>query len=215
MTLSTDLEDLRRTQILNAAISTLSAKGSASVTMEEVAGAAGLSKGGLTHYYRSKNELFKAAFKEFFSRIFERSRQTLSRQDTPLEKVLSFDWLYDENDPDVNVGYPMLYDCMAMAVHDEDYRILFEEWVENWVALLRNVISEGLSRSVFKDIEPDATARAISAIYQGIASRWYLARSAHSTEWAISSFRQAITRLLTDASNPATSFPPGGNHGNI
>ena len=198
MALSNDLEDLRKAQILNAAISTLSAKGSASVTMEEVAGAAGLSKGGLAHYYRSKNELFKAAFKEFFSRIFERSRLTMSQRDAPLDKLLSFDWLYDENDPDVNVGYPMLYDCMAMAVHDDEYRVLFHEWVENWVALLRAVISEGVSLGLFRDIEPDATARTISAIYQGIASRWYLARSAHSTEWAISSFRQAITRLLMD-----------------
>ena len=199
MTLSTDLEDLRRAQILSAAISTLSAKGSASVTMEEVAAAAGLSKGGLAHYYRSKDELFKAAFKEFFSRIFERSRLTLSLQEAPLDKLLSFEWLYDENDPDVNLGYPMLYDCMAMAVHDDAYRMLFHDWVENWVALLRDVISEGLSQGIFKNIEPDATARAISAIYQGIASRWYLARSAHSTEWAVSSYRQAIARLLTDA----------------
>ncbi|MFH0997092.1 MAG: TetR/AcrR family transcriptional regulator [Pseudomonadota bacterium] len=198
MALSNDLEDLRKAQILNAAISTLSAKGSASVTMEEVAGAAGLSKGGLAHYYRSKNELFKAAFKEFFSRIFERSRLTMSQRDAPLDKLLSFDWLYDENDPDVNVGYPMLYDCMSMAVHDDEYRVLFHDWVENWVALLRDVISEGVSLDIFRDIEPDATARNISAIYQGIASRWYLARSAHSTEWAISSFRQAITRLLMD-----------------
>ena len=54
----------------------------------------------------------------------------------PLDKVLSFIWLYNWEDPLVNIGYPMLFDAMSMAGHDTDYRALFHEWFDGWIELL-------------------------------------------------------------------------------
>ena len=76
--------------------------------MDDICKTAGLSKGGLAHYYKSKNDLFKAAFQEFFQRIFIRGDETMSTFDDPLEQVLSFEWLYNAEDPDVDTGYPIL-----------------------------------------------------------------------------------------------------------
>lgn len=192
-----ELEAIRKAQILEAALKTISASGYANVTMDDICRAAGLSKGGLAHYYRSKNELFVAAFREFFERIFLRSKQTMELHTDPIDKILSFAWLYDHDDPDVNVGYPVLFDCMSLAVHENEYRALFHDWFENWVSLLKEAIDDGLAKGIFKDLDPDATARAVSSVYQGIATRWYLDNESHSTEWAIESFKKAITGLLS------------------
>jgi AcrR family transcriptional regulator len=191
-----ELEAIRKAQILEAALKTIAGSGSANVTMADIARAAGLSKGGMAHYYPSKNELFKAVLTEFFNRIFKRSEETMAQYQHPLEKILSFDWLYNLNDPDVHVGYPILFDFMAITVHDREYRALFHEWIEGWVVLLKETLQQGLDQGIFQDLDPDATARTVSAIYQGIATRWYLDRDAHSTEWAVGSFRKAITNLL-------------------
>lgn len=192
-----ELEAIRRTQILEAAMGTIAESGYASVTMADICRAAGLSKGGLAHYYKSKQELFKQAFLEFFNRIFERGRDTMARFDDPLEKLLSFVWLYDADDPDVSIGCPILFDFMSAAVHDTDYREIFHEWVKNWLALLKSAIELGQSQGRFVNIDADDAARAVSAIYQGIATRWFLAPELHSTEWAIGTLKRAVTALLS------------------
>jgi len=46
-------------------------------------------------------------------------------------------------------------------------------------------------------LDSDSMARTISAIYHGIAIRWYLDPESHSSEWAIESFQKAISGLLT------------------
>ncbi len=193
---NTDLEALRKAQIIDAALRTIAERGCANVTMDDICKAAGLSKGGLAHYYKSKNDLFKAAFQEFFQRIFLRGEETMSAYSDPLDQLLSFEWLYNFEDPDVETGYPILYDFMSIAVHDQGYREIFSDWINGWVRLLKSAIELGQSQGRFMNVQNESAARAISAIYQGMATRWYLARGEHSTTWAIDSMKRAIIGLL-------------------
>lgn len=191
-----ELEEIRKKQILDAALLTISRNGYAKATMADIAKAAGLSKGGLAHYFKSKNDLFKSAFKEFFNRIFTRVRAESDEIADPMEKLLGFENLFDLSEPDVGLGYPLLFDCMSVAVRDPEYGALFSQWIDNWVVLLANALRSGQEKGIFTGFEPEPLARTISAIYQGIATRWFLAPKAHSREWAINSFRQSIKSLM-------------------
>lgn len=191
-----ELEAIRKAQILEAALKTIADRGHANVTMDDICKAANLSKGGLAHYYRSKNDLFQAAFQEFFNRIFKRSQETMAAFDDPMDQLLSFDWLYDLTDPDLHIGYPIVFDVMSIAVHDDTYRRIFHDWIDNWIVLLEGALRKGMARGLFKKLNPEAVARTISAIYQGTATRWYLDPTAHPTAWAVASFNQAIKGLM-------------------
>ena len=188
--------DIRKTQILEAAFRKFSQVGTYNATLDDIAEEAGMSKGGIAYYYSSKDGLVKEVFKEFFERIFLRSKETMEQYTEPMDKLLSFSWLYDSNDPDVNPGYQLLFDFMSMAVRDEECRRIYHEWVNGWIILLKKALIEGIEQGKFKDIDPDSTARSISSIYHGIAMRWYLDRDSHPTEWAIISFTESITRLM-------------------
>ena len=191
-----ELEAIRKTQIIEAGMQAIARRGCANVTMDDICKAAGLSKGGLAHYYRSKNELFKAVFTAFFEHIFQRGRETMALYDDPLDKLLSFDWLYDVDNPDMGTGYPLLFDFMAIAVHDNAYRDIFHSWIGSWVSLLSGALQEGIDQGTFRGLDPLDTARTISAIYQGVATRWFLDPRSHSREWAVVSFQKAICGLL-------------------
>ena len=201
MSLNVEREVIRRSQIVDAALREISAKGMSKITVESIAKAAGLSKGGVTHYFKSKDNIFETVFKEFFDLIFQRSKNIIDLCSDPLSKLLSFDWLYNLEDPDVLTGYPLLFDFMAEACHKDSCRALFHEWVNNWIELLKNAIIEGNNAGIFNCSDPDATAKAISAVYHGLAVRWYLDRDSHSTQWAIKSFTDAINGLLTGSRN--------------
>jgi AcrR family transcriptional regulator len=199
-----ELEAIRKTQIIDAALQTITARGCANVTMDDICKTAGLSKGGLAHYYKSKNDLFKATFQEFFQRIFIRGDETMSAFDDPLDQLLAFEWLYNAGDPDVDTGYPILYDFISIAVHDQEYREIFSDWINNWVKLLKKAILLGQSQGRYMNVDADSAARTISAIYQGIATRWYLARGEHSTTWAVDSLRRSVKGLLDSYEETAT-----------
>ncbi len=199
-----ELEAIRKAQIIDAALRTIAERGCANVTMDDICKTAGLSKGGLAHYYKSKNDLFKAVFLEFFQRIFVRGEETMGTFDDPLDQLLSFEWLYDAEDPDVKTGYPMLYDFMSIAVHDQEYRELFSDWINNWVKLLKKALILGQSQGLYQNVDAEPVARTISAIYQGVATRWYLAPGSHPTRWAIDSIRRSIQGLLNSYENTIT-----------
>jgi AcrR family transcriptional regulator len=192
------METNRQMQIIEAALQLIARHGSHNVSIQSVATEAGLSKGAILHYFPTKEELFAAVFKEFFRQIFERIKNTMDLHDDPIEKVRSIgDWLFDENDPTVRLGYPIYLECMARAVYEKMFNRLFREWVSNWVSLIIEAIQDGIRRGDFKgDIQPEATARAISAFCQGVASRWYLDRDQHLTAWAKDTLKSYTEALL-------------------
>ena len=192
-----ELEAIRKKQILEAGIITIAEKGSANVTMDDICKAAGLSKGGLVHYYKTKKILFKAVFKDFFNNIFKRSSEIMAQYDAPLDRLLCFEDLYNADDPEVNIAYPLLFDLLSLAVHDNEYRPLVQEWIKNWVTLLAKALQDGIDIGIFTQMDTDATARSISAIYQGVATRWFFDREHHSTQWAIDSYKKGIMGILS------------------
>ena len=197
MPLSPTIEEIRRKQIIEATLFAISKIGAANITMRDIAKAAGLSNGGLAHYFSSKEILFKTVFKEFYQRIFERSRKELDEKGDPLEKLLGFGAFFDEIDPDVSMGYPLIFDCMSLAVHEQEYKNIFDEWLENWIILLRAAIDEGIKKKIFKkNIDADAVSRMISSVYLGMSIRWYLARESNSTKWAIRAFKESIKSIM-------------------
>jgi AcrR family transcriptional regulator len=195
------LETIRKPQIIEATIRKISDVGFSNVTMEDIAREAGLSKGGIAHYFSSKESLFKEAFRAFFDRIFRRGRETMDQFNDPLDKLLSFVWLYDRDDPDLYTGYPLHFDCMALAARDREYRGIFHEWVDNWIALLSEALEQGVSSGKYIIDDIEELARTISAIYHGIALRWFLDSESHSSEWAVESLNGAITHLMSDYIN--------------
>lgn len=197
MSLKDRVRALKKNHIIAAAQAIISQNGGFLVSIEDVARTAGISKGAVLHYFPTKKLLFEAVFKDFFTRIFERGRDEMAKVSDPVDKLKSFaDWLYDVNDPDAPIGYPLFFECMHRAVNDEAFRDAFREWITGWLSMLEEAIRAGISQGKIKNGNPTEMAMSISAIYQGVASRWYLDSSRHTTEWAKKTVKQAIDLIV-------------------
>lgn len=196
MAATPELEAIRKKQILEAGLITISEKGIAKTTIDDVCRTAGLSKGGLVYYFRSKDVLFSAVFQEFFKRLFQKGKNLMVEKEGPLEQVLSFGWLYDESDEDVYKGYPLLLDLQAKAAFDQECQVLIQEWFQNWVVLLAEPLERGIAENIFTPMDVPQVARSISSVYQGAATRWYLGDESHTSQWAIDTFTAGIMGVL-------------------
>ena len=190
------LEQIRKSQIIEATFKKITEIGIQNITLDDIAAEAGLSKGGIAYYYSTKDFLIKDAFKEFFTMIFLRGKTIMDQYLDPVDKLLSFTWLYNWDDPLVYIGYSMLFDAMSMAGHDREYRELFHDWFDGWIELLGSALEEGVASGIFNITDIKGTARAVSSIYQGVATRWFLDKDTHSTEWAIAYSKKSIIALL-------------------
>jgi len=181
---------------MNAALTVLSERGSANITLDDIAKASGFSKGGITYYYASKEELIRDVFEQFFVYFWERSDSLINMNLPPLEKLEAFVLLYDEKDDQINKMYPLLFDILVLATYNDEYREAFQKWVRRWVNIATKMLEEGNSTGDFKVEDVQATAQLIAATAQGIGVRWYLDRDHHTSEWAAEAFVTAVRAIL-------------------
>lgn len=77
-------------KILEAAREVFTQKGFAAARMQEIADEAGINKGLLHYYFRSKNRLFQAVFKEAFGKVVQHINQIFETELPLFEKIEIF-----------------------------------------------------------------------------------------------------------------------------
>ncbi len=197
MGINKTIQSIRISQIVEAAVEIIAEKGIKETTLDAVAKKAGLSKGGLIHYFPTKKALIETVVKEFFARIFQRGKEIRDSFSDPYDQLVSFVWLYDRDDRDNFNGYRMFFEIMAVASMNEEYRQVFHQWVNGWVELLKASIEKGVEKGDFKVEDSESAAKTISAVYQGVASRWFLDPENHSDEWAKSTVKNLIKFVVS------------------
>ncbi len=82
-----DIPSQRRAQILAAAAALFSQSGYQGVTVDAIARRAGISKGNLYWYFRSKREIFQLLFKDIFERFVPPVQKIVESDEPPRQKL--------------------------------------------------------------------------------------------------------------------------------
>ena len=110
-----------RTSLLRAAAQLFCERGLEGTSIDEVAQAAGYTKGAFYANFKSKEELFLVMLDERFARELERLDRALAGTEEPHEeaRAAAADFIHFASDDD----WPRLYfQFVAHAVRDEDFR---------------------------------------------------------------------------------------------
>jgi len=78
-----------REALISAAVQLMLLKGYSATTVDEVCASAGTTKGNFFHYFRSKEELGKAAIERFSALGRSDAKSVISRKREPLERVFA------------------------------------------------------------------------------------------------------------------------------
>ena len=158
----------RRSEILDAARRVFARRGFADATVDEIAREAGIAKGTIYLYYKSKGDVYAAAAREGLLALHEQMVSSVRGASTAFDKVRAFietKTKYFER----NVDFFRLYcaelnDLAAHAggVHEESQRLYLEQ-----IELLRAELQKA-----FPDrTDLDRVAMAISALTYGVITR--------------------------------------------
>ena len=190
----------RRREILAAAEKVFSAWGYAATKMDDVAAAAGLSKGSPYNYFRSKRDLFTQLFNEAFAAdeadvdcivavgvsAAERLNRILDMWGRRLEYF-------------IHMGGLML-EFWAAARRDESGELagVLEELYRRWRGRIAAVVADGVSAGEFStDVEPMVAASMIAAVTDGIIVQSIMGMGVNVDEAFLAALKRNILGGLT------------------
>jgi AcrR family transcriptional regulator len=161
-----ELRDRRRTQILDATLSSYIEYGFNGVDMDEVAAKAGLAKGLVYYYFKGKRELFRETFEWAFGSLMEEEEKLLAAVAgaAPVERLVRYCWgmlALVKRDPR-SLRFSMRLPFDARAVFGP------EEWREG---LTRSRLHQASIASMIGDIARTGLIPAVDA-QRAAASFW-------------------------------------------
>ena len=162
----------RRVDLIRPAYRLFSEKGVHRVPLDEIAAGAGLSKGLVLYYFKTKENLVLATMRWALDITAERVRQAMAKASTPNGKVLAMiDGIW--SGAKTNRRFYLLYlDLAGHAARVRHFTELSATFHAVVNALYVEVIAQGVAEGAFEVADPEEGAVALRAIIDGLFLQW-------------------------------------------
>jgi TetR/AcrR family transcriptional regulator, fatty acid metabolism regulator protein len=162
----------RRLSLLKAAFREIAEKGFSAVTLDDIAGRVGVSKGVTLYYFESKEDLFQEVFRWLIDSIQQRMREAVAAVPDPVEKIRALVALIFPS-PSKNRAFFRAYvDFCGLASRHEAFREVGESFYAGCRAIDRGIVEDGMRRGVFRVSDPGEAASTMRAIFDGLMMQW-------------------------------------------
>jgi AcrR family transcriptional regulator len=162
----------RRVDLIRAAYRLFGEKGVHRISLDEIAAAAGLSKGLVLYYFKTKENLVLSTMRWALDATAERVRYDMARASTPNGKVIAMIdgiWSGAETNRRFYLLYLDLAGHAARLRHFSELSATFRSVVNG---LYAEVIAQGVSEGAFGGDDPEEAAAALRAIIDGFFLQW-------------------------------------------
>lgn len=157
-------EEVRREQILDAARKCFVEKGYFPTRMEDIAKAAGLSKGGIYFHFEGKRQIFDSLVRQ----EYELSRDLLQKMgEAPVSYREMFEGVarYYLDHFSQRPDYPRFFMVMGeMAGRDKSVRDMLASLQQEYTRVIAEIINKGIQSGALKPVDPEATATLLKGI---------------------------------------------------
>jgi len=174
--------DEKRRRILHAAMAAFARKGIMKTKAIDIAQEAGVGKGTIYEYFRSKEEIFVAAFQLFFSNLNYNIERSLARTDDPVQKLkIIIEETMQGFLQDDGKFAELIMEFWAEGVRTKDPNMLgaidLKKLYSDYRLFIAHVIEEGIRKGVFMSVDVMVTASLIIAALDGIGLQWIMDRN--------------------------------------
>jgi AcrR family transcriptional regulator len=185
---------LRRQQILNALFRLIARVGYERATVSQIAAEAQVARGSLHYYFGQKDDVLHALVRALAVEENERWDFATRTNELPDDRLVAFLHVM------LRVGDASRRDYarnraafLALGTRDEKLRRFLDEQHKDRCALLTSLLEDGLSRRLFRPLDPAGTATAILGAAEGVLLHW----GAESRASVIQSSSEAAMLMLT------------------
>jgi AcrR family transcriptional regulator len=188
-----DVSDQRRHQIMDAALTVFSHLGFERASMDDIAKEAGVSKGALYLYYKSKDAIIAKLLQLFFDQALKQVKLLAAGEGSVTEQLLAFTRVLTREMDRMAAMQPISLQFYAIAARHATIRQHLRAYFADYRALMEEVIQRGIAQGELRaDISPAETAVALTALLEGLALLWLI--DPQATDWHVQV--ESSTKLL-------------------
>lgn len=170
-------DDTKRRRILDAALQVFAEEGLNRGKIATIARRAGIGKGTVYEYFRSKEEIFEVIFQDFFRQMFAGYQELFrAKIDARRKLELVFDYTFDLLTAMVRdrnkKEWMIFFELIAQGLRDEfrgSGRFSLVEIMRELYGAFDPLIAEGIRASVLRDIEPAYLAFVLFTALDGLS----------------------------------------------
>ncbi len=164
-------QELRREQILQAALQVVVQNGYEKSRMDDVVQKAHLSKGAIYWYYKSKKELYLDLVRYWVKRYSVVLNHIVEEEATAAEQLQGvFTYFIDQFEKDPTV-FKALVEFWSLAGKDPEFKSKLQKIYSSFLELIERIIAKGVTSGEFKAVDIKITALSIMVNIEGI--NWF------------------------------------------
>ena len=170
-------QDLRKDQILDAALTVLVQNGYEGSRMDDVVTKSQLSKGAIYWYYKSKKAMYLDLVNFWVIRYSATINHLVENDQAAPDQLKSlFNYFIDqyESDPDPFIA---LTEFWSMAQKDDDFRLKLQKVYSQFLEVLEKIVAKGVKDGDFKKLDIRITAMSIMLNVESI--NWFTLFDTH------------------------------------
>ena len=170
-------QDLRKDQILDAALTVLVHNGYEGSRMDDVVSESQLSKGAIYWYYKSKKAMYLDLVNFWVIRYSATINHLVENDQAAPDQLKSlFNYFIDqyESDPDPFIA---LTEFWSMAQKDNDFRAKLQKVYSQFLEVLEKIVAKGVKDGDFKKLDIRITAMSIMLNVESI--NWFTLFDTH------------------------------------
>lgn len=191
----------KRQAILDAAEKTFGANGYAAATMEQIAADAGISKGSIYNYFRSKQDLFMELFAQSVA-TDEAQVDTLLNRPIPASRKIEalLDIWFKSFEHYERIGALFLEYWATAAREDREGRLAasFQEMYARWRERIAAIITQGIDSGQFRrELDIQWVTTAITAMLDGLTIQAIVKTGVGVDEGFLGAFKRGLLASLT------------------
>lgn len=177
------IKEFRTAELLEAARRLFAEKGFHATTVEDIAAAAGVAKGTVYLYYKSKQDVYWAALERGITDLQDQIKTRLEAEETPENKVRAFIAIkiryFELNRDFFRIYFSELGSGLS---HPAQLPSQFEQMYLQQARILEAALQQGIEDKTIREIRTDTAAVAISDLIRGIIVQRLLGWSTKDVE---------------------------------
>jgi AcrR family transcriptional regulator len=187
--------EVRREEILGAAVREITGRGVAATRVADVARALSVSPALVFYHFKTKDQLLAAAFEYAARRDLDRLSAALARKGTARARLAAVLRLYQPSGA-TSPSWALWVDGWAAALRSADLRRASARLDLRWKEAVAGLIAEGVAAGEFACPDPQAAAWRITALIDGLSVQVTVHRGAISRRHAADLVREQAAREL-------------------
>ncbi|HEV2247705.1 MAG TPA: TetR/AcrR family transcriptional regulator [Terriglobia bacterium] len=177
------IKEFRTAELLEAARRLFAEQGFHATTVEDIAAAAGVAKGTVYLYYKSKHDVYWAALERGITELLHEIQTRLEAEASPEDKVRAFIAIkiryFEMNRDFFRIYFSELGSGFS---HRTQMPPQFEQMYLQQARILEAVLQQGIQDKAIREIRTDTAAVAISDLIRGIIVQRLLGWSTKDVE---------------------------------